>query len=89
VDSFLTSLKPGMWPQPGFASATPIKLWPTKPCDTYAKSMKSPLVVPPWGSFHLWTRIGGYGGLAWRLCWVGTCMKTTRLWCTWPCTCLL
>jgi hypothetical protein len=53
VESFLTSLKPRMWPQLGFASMTPIKLRTAKPCGTYAKSMKSPLLVPPWGSFHL------------------------------------
>jgi hypothetical protein len=50
------------------ASATPTKLRLAKPCGISARSMKGPLLVLPCGSFPLGTRIGGYGGLAWRLC---------------------
>jgi hypothetical protein len=84
VRSFLTSLKLGMWPQSGFASVTPTRLWPAKPYGICARSMSSPLLIPPCGSFHPWTRIGGYGGLVWIPCRVGTCKRTTQPWCIWP-----
>ena len=31
----------------GFASSTPTRLWPAMPWGTFARSMKSPLPVPP------------------------------------------
>ena len=33
--------------EPGLASPTPTRLWPAKPCNTFASSMKIPLPVPP------------------------------------------
>ena len=47
-------------------------------CQIY----EEPIARPPCSSFHLWTRIGGHGGVAWGLCKGGMCKKTVLLWCT-------
>jgi hypothetical protein len=46
-------------------------------CQIY----EQPIARTPMRFFPPWTRIGGYGGLAWRPCRVRTCKKTTRPWC--------
>ena len=43
---------------------------------------EEPIAHTPCGSFLLWTRIGGHGGPAWRLCKDEMCKRTVPPWCT-------
>ena len=47
-------------------------------CQIY----EEPIARTPCGSFLLWTRIGGHGGLAWRLCKGRMRRRTVPPWCT-------